>query len=52
MGTILVLTGTASAQDAEGAPEDQRPDVVLGSVADLIPWLDEQLESAWGATHE
>lgn len=46
MRTVLVLTGTADAHDAEAAPREQRPDVVLGSVGDLVPWLDEQLEAA------
>ncbi|MFV1960872.1 MAG: HAD-IIA family hydrolase [Acidimicrobiia bacterium] len=54
IGTVLVLTGTADAHDAKSAPREQRPDVVIGSVGDLVPWLDSQLESApgEGGTHE
>lgn len=42
MRTVLVLTGTANARDVEAAPREQRPDVVLEHVGDLIPWLDGQ----------
>ena len=37
--TILVLTGTASRADAEAAPEDVKPDVILPDVNQLIPWM-------------
>ncbi len=45
MGTALVLTGTASAGDAESAPDEHRPDVVLGDIGELISWLDTQREA-------
>ncbi|MFQ5611619.1 MAG: HAD-IIA family hydrolase [Anaerolineae bacterium] len=38
--TILVLTGTASQADADAAPDEMRPDVVLPDVNRLIGWLD------------
>jgi 4-nitrophenyl phosphatase len=42
MGTVLVLTGNTDREDVEAASSEQRPDAVLESVGDLIPWLDEQ----------
>jgi 4-nitrophenyl phosphatase len=46
MRTVLVLTGTADAHDVEAVRPEQRPDVVIEGVGDLIPWLDEQSEVA------
>ena len=40
MQTLLVLTGSAAAGDADAVPEDQRPDAVIESIGDLIPWFD------------
>ncbi len=37
--TILVLTGTATQADAEAAPEDMKPDVILPDVNHLIAWM-------------
>jgi 4-nitrophenyl phosphatase len=41
MRTVLVLTGTTDAHDAKVASPEQRPDTIIGSVGDLVPWLDE-----------
>lgn len=43
MRTVLVLTGTDGTEAVEEAPAHERPDVVLGGVSDLIPWLDRQV---------
>lgn len=44
MRTVLVLTGTAAAADVEAAPPEERPDVVIAGIGDLVPWLDEMAE--------
>ncbi len=44
MRAVLVLTGATDAHDVGEVPPEQRPDVVLEGVGDLIPWLDEQLD--------
>ncbi len=41
--TILVLTGSATQADAEAAPEDMKPDVILPDVNQLIKWIDGRL---------
>lgn len=38
--TILVLTGSTSREDAERAPEEGRPDVVLPDITHIPDWLD------------
>lgn len=39
--TILALTGVTSREQAEAAPDEIRPDLVLPDVNHLIQWLDE-----------
>ncbi len=46
MGTVLVLTGATGTGDVEAAPVEERPDVVLGGVGDLIQWIDERRDLA------
>ena len=41
MRTVLVLTGTAETGDAERAPPEQQPDVVIDGIGDLLGWMDE-----------
>jgi glycerol-1-phosphatase len=40
MQTVLVLTGTASVEDAQKAPAEHRPDAIIESIGELISWLD------------
>ena len=39
MRTVLVLTGVARAADVEALPPEQRPDLVLGSLRDVLEIL-------------
>ncbi len=43
MRTVLVLTGNTEEHDLAAAPPGQQPHVVLPSIREFIPWLDEQM---------